>query len=418
MTDPDLLVIGAGVAGIAAARCAIAAGATVQVLEARGRIGGRVLTDHSLGAPFDLGARWLHNAEDNPLARFAGACGVPLADSDALRQERTWIGRRPATAAETAEYDAAFAAFEAALAARAARGGPDISAAEAAPSGGAWDASIASWLGDIICAAPLSAMSLADYQANLLTGRNLLPQGGMGALVARAAEGLPIATGAVVARLRWGGGSAVAEGAFGTLRARAVVCTLPAGLLAAGTIRFDPALPPEVLQAAADLPLGSVLKIGLRAAGADRLGIAPHTSIDRQVAPGEDLVTMGFWPFGHDHVTAHVGGATARALEAAGPAAAEAFLRDEIALRFGHDAPRAFRPGALTSAWLGDPFARGVYSHARVGRAQARRLLATPLAGGRLCFAGEACHPTVSGTVGGAWLTGEAAARAALAALA
>ncbi|MGG5811336.1 flavin monoamine oxidase family protein [Falsiroseomonas sp. CW058] len=414
MSDPDLLVIGAGVAGIAAARLARAAGATVQVLEARGRIGGRVETDHSLGAPFDLGARWLHDAEANPLAHLAPGLGIGLADADALRQEATWIDGRPATPAETAEYDAAFAAFEATLAARAAAGGPDIAVAEAAPRGGPWDATIAAWQGDIICAAPLAGMSLADYQANLLGGRNLLPEGGMAALVARLAEGLPVACDATVARLRWGGRAAVAEGNFGTLRARAVVCTLPTALLAGDAIRFDPPLPAEVRQAAADLPLGGVLKVGLRAAGPDRLGIAPFTSIDRRVAPGEDLVTMGFWPFGHDHVACHVGGGTAAALEAEGDGAAEAFMRAELARRFGHAAPRAFRPGALVSRWGRDPLARGVYTHARVGRAGARAVLARPLAGGRLCLAGEACHPTLSGTVGGAWISGEAAARAAL----
>lgn len=416
--NPDVLVIGAGAAGIAAARALMAAGRRVLVLEARPRPGGRAATDHSLGAPFDLGAAWLHVADRNPLVPLAGELGVRLVDSDAVRQETTFIGERRATPEELAEYEAAWQAFARAIIDRAAAGGPDVGVAAVAPSGGPWDATVAAWQGPIISAWELDTMSLQDFAANSLEGRNLLPDGGLGALVVRLAEGLPIRCGAVVERLRWGGQEAVAEGAFGTLRARAVICTLPTAVLLEGPLRFDPPLPAEVLQAASDLPLGAVAKVGLRAAGSDRLGLPDFASVDRQVAPGETLVTMNFWAFGRDHVTCYLGGAAAAALEREGDAALEAFAREEVARRFGARARTVFRPGALVTRWLRDPFSRGVYSHARIGRAAARQVLAAPLAGGRLCLAGEACHPTLSGTVGGAWLTGEAAARHALAALA
>lgn len=418
MTEPDLLVIGAGAAGIAAARFARAKGHTVQILEARGRIGGRVASSHLLGVPFDLGARWLHNAEDNPLVPLARELGIELTDADAARQEVTFIGDRHATAAETAEYAAAFENFETRLAERAAMGGPDISAGEAGSRGGPWDATISAWLGEIISAWPLAAMSLRDYADNALNGRNLLPHGGMAALLGQLAEGLPIRLGAPVERLRWGGTNAVAEGSFGKLCARAVVCTVPTTPLVDGAIRFDPPLPPAVMEAAADLPLGAVLKLGLRAAGDDRLGCGPFTSTDRRIAPGEELVTINLWPFGTDQATCYLGGPAAAALEREGDAAAEAYMRAELVHRFGKAAARMFRPGVVVTDWLRDPYSRGVYSHARVGRAGARAILGTPLAGGRLMLAGEACHIGLAGTVGGAWRSGEAAARAALAALA
>ncbi|MGG5817456.1 flavin monoamine oxidase family protein [Falsiroseomonas sp. HW251] len=411
----DLLVIGAGAAGIAAARAALAAGRSVRVLEARDRVGGRALTDHSLGVPFDLGATWLHAAEQNPLVPLAPTVGVALVDSDALRNEITFAGMRPVTPAEDAAYGVAWNAFEAAIEARAARG-PDIPAADAAPSGGPWDATIAAWQGEVIAAAPLAAISLHDFAATLLEGGNRLPEGGMGALLERLGAGLPVTLSAPVATLRWGGAEAVAEGPFGTLRARAVICTLPTPLLSAGAIRFDPALPAEVMQAAHDLPLGRAIKVGLHAAGEDRLGLPAHTSTDRQVRPGEAMVPITFWPRSQPIAHGWIGAGVAPDIEREGPAAAEALMREEIAKRLGHDAPRAFRPGALVSAWGTDPLARGVYSHARVGAAGARAVLAAPLAGGRLVFAGEACHPTLAGTVGGAWLSGEAGAGIALAA--
>lgn len=414
----DILIIGAGAAGIAAARGALAAGCSVRVLEARGRVGGRALTDTSLGAPFDLGATWLHAAERNPLVPLARSLGVALADSDRARREITFIGARRATDEEVAAYDAAWAAFEAAIAARAAAPGPDIPASHAAPRGGAWDATVAAWQGDVIAAWPLTAMSLHDFGANLLTGGNLLPAGGLGALVARLAEGLPVTLGAPVARLRWGGRQAVAEGPFGTVAARAVICTIPTSLLAGTAIRFDPPLPQPVQQAAHDLPLGAAIKVGLRAAGEGRLGLPAHASTDRMIAPEQALIPITFWPQGQPIASAWIGGPLAAEVEREGAGAAEALVLAEIATRLGAEAPFAFRPGAAVSAWRSDPFARGVYSHARVGAAGARAVLAAPLAGGRLCFAGEACHPTLAGTVGGAWLSGEAALQHVLAATA
>lgn len=415
MTEPDVLVIGAGAAGIAAARAVQAAGRSVLVLEARGRVGGRAVTDHRLGLPFDLGAAWLHNAEDNPLVPLAREIGLTLADSDALRQERTLVGDRPADAAELAAYDEAWDRFQHAVAARIAAGGPDVSVAEVVPRGGAWDATVAAWQGDIIAAAPLDRVSLADFAATALDGRNLVVEAGIGTLLARLAEGLPIRLSAPVERLAWGGDRAVAEGGFGTIRARAVIATLPSSLLAAGTLRFDPPLPAELLQAARDLPLGQVAKVAFR--GAAALGLPDFSSIDCQVAPGEALVAMNARPFGRDLLACHVGGDAAAALEAEGDAALEAFMRAEVARRFGHRAAQALAPDPIVTTWQRDPMARGVYSYARPGRASARGILAQPLAGGRLCLAGEACHARLAGTVGGAWQSGMVAAETALAAL-
>ena len=71
-------IVGAGSAGIAAARRLMAAGLTVTVLEARERIGGRTVTRRFKGHPLDLGAHWLHAGPINPLVKLGRARGEPL----------------------------------------------------------------------------------------------------------------------------------------------------------------------------------------------------------------------------------------------------------------------------------------------------------------------------------------------------
>lgn len=420
VSDVDVLVIGAGAAGIAAARALHRTGRSLRVLEARDRPGGRAWTDTTtLGAPFDLGATWLHQAGENPLTALA-AESAPF-DHDAVRRHACFIGSRRATEAEMADYDAAYAAFHPRLQAALAEAPAWANAADNAPRGGFWDATVAHWEGSVIAAAPLAAMDLRDFLETQLGGPNLLLPGGIGALLAGLADGLPISYGAVVERLRWGGAEGVvAEGGFGRIGARSAIVTLPTAVLAAGALRFDPALPVETEQAIHDLPLGLLTKLGLRAAGADRLDLEPFTGLERRVEH-EDEAAMTFiaWPFGHDHLMGFVGGGAAWAMAGEGDAALVDFAFAELRRAYGGRADRAVRrEGALASHWGADPFSRGAYSYARPGRAAARRVLAKPLAGGRLCFAGEACHPRFAGTVGGAWETGEAAARQALAALA
>ncbi|MFN7882905.1 MAG: FAD-dependent oxidoreductase, partial [bacterium] len=80
---PDVLIIGAGVAGIAAARALRSRGLSCLVLEAKDRIGGRAYTD---ATGFDHGASWLHQANDNPLTALAETLGFESVDHDKLRQ--------------------------------------------------------------------------------------------------------------------------------------------------------------------------------------------------------------------------------------------------------------------------------------------------------------------------------------------
>jgi monoamine oxidase len=416
LPDVDVLVVGAGAAGIAAARALRHTGLSCQVLEARTRPGGRAHTDTAtLGAPFDLGATWLHAAHRNPLRPLAEALGIVPFDHGLARVSACFDAGRLVGEAEMATYDAVWNDFHDRLRATPMQPG-DSAAALAVRAGfgdGYWDATVAHWEGPVICAAPLSAMDARDYLDTQLEAPDLLLPEGAGTLLARLAEGLPITYGAVVARVEWGGRLMVVEGGFGRIRARAVIVTVPTAVLASGGIRFDPPLPVATEQAIHDLPLGLLTKIGLRAAGADRLDLPPFAGLERRVEREEEAaMTAIAWPFGHDHLMGFVGGTAALALAAEGPDATLAFAFEELARSFGSRATTAIRRrGALVSNWARDPFSLGAYSHALPGRAGARTVLGAPLAGGRLCFAGEACHPSLAATLGGAWESGAAAAR-------
>jgi monoamine oxidase len=414
--DADVLVVGAGAAGIAAARRLRELGRSCLVLEAGARVGGRAWTD---AAGLDLGASWLHVAEHNPLTPLARTLGFTLHDDGRRRRDLLLAQGRPATPEERAAYEAACETWEAAAASRAAQGGPDIPLAEAVPRGGPWDATVTHWFGAIINGIEAIRSSLQDYAATLLEGQNLQLREGIGTLLARLAEGLPLRLATPVLRIIDG---RVVETPSGPLRARAVIVTVSTGVLAdapaGGSLRFDPPLPAEVRAAIAGLPLAPVMKVALRVAGEERFGLRPFARLGRMVEGTEDRpISWMLWPFGRPWAVGYLGGRLAESMPDAD--AAEAAARAELARYFGAETvARSFPEPATVAHWAADPLFRGGYSYARVGAAGARAVLAgAALAEGRLRFAGEACHTHYAGTVGGAWDSGARAAEATHAAL-
>jgi monoamine oxidase len=178
--------------------------------------------------------------------------------------------------------------------------------------------------------------------------------------------------------------------------------------LCAGELRFHPALPDKI-GAAAALPLGLADKLYLRLDQADEFPKDSHLygAIDR-VGTG----SYHLRPFGRPLIECYFGGRLARDLEAGGETAFAAFAADELASLLGGAIRKRLHPIAA-SAWARDAHARGSYSHALPGHADARRTLAEPVEG-RLFFAGEACSVHDFSTAHGAYRSGIAAADAAV----
>lgn len=407
----DIAVIGAGAAGIAAARALVGHPLSIAVFEARDRIGGRAHTLAFQGHGVDMGCGWLHSADENPLAA--------LVETTSLTLDRTpppW--ERPAfdhelSAAEQADFRTAFAAFEARVDAAAARG-EDGPASDQFEPDCRWNARM-----DVISGALNGArfgqVSTRDYAAYRDTGVNWRVHEGYGRLVADlgAAVGLriPILVNCPVTRIDRSGPTLRLETARGAVETRAVIVTVPTDLIGREILRFDPPLP-GLVEAAANLPLGLASKMHMTVTQAEEF------PIDGQVWGRADTTETGgyhFRPLGRPMIEGWFSADFARALETEGPAAFFAFSVEELVSILGSNIRRRLEPVAA-SMWGADPWSLGAYSYALPGHAGYRARLRTPIEN-RIFVAGEATSAVWQGTAHGAWIEGRRAADEVLAAL-
>ncbi len=402
----DVAVVGAGAAGIGAARRIEQSAASLIVLEAKDRPGGRAhtLTGRS-GAAIDLGCGWLHSADQNPWVALAEAAGFDI-DRSRPAWERRLTGVN-VSRAEEAAFSQAFQAFEARLQAAAAE--PDRPAAEL------FDEASAPWrpmldaFSSYYNGALFRDISVHDYAAYEPTDENWRVVQGYGALVAHVAADLPIVYDAPVSCIDRRGDPLRLLTARGEVQARTVIVTVPTTVLAEDRLAFSPPLP-QVMQAADALPLGHVDKCFLALSDPDALPSEVMVSGRTDTA---DTGSYTLRPLGRPLIEGFFGGDLAAALEHESPGAFTAYAIDELTALFGSSLRSVLRPVA-ESRWSLDPYIRGAYSHARPGHADARATLRRPVEE-RIFFAGEACSAHAFSTAHGAYETGVAAAEAAIA---
>jgi monoamine oxidase len=431
--DADVIVIGAGAAGLAAARSLARASLRTIVLEARDRIGGRVLSEPTARAvlPAELGGEFIHGpaAETMALLREIGSAAITtggeawVADgAGGLRYEERDFG------SSAGIFSDVYRLSEDETVERYLQRFADDPAQRQAAS----DALMFAEGFDAVDPAIASARGIADEWNSGVDGTSTRPLGGYPPLfnhlrAACVADGVEIRLGCAVERVAWRNGAVRvaardATGAATTLEARAAIVTLPAGVLNDPVgVTFEPALPAAKRDALAKLPMGEVVKVVLefRTPFWEHLqdGRFAEASFFRAAAHSFSAYWLQY-PVHGEIVCAWAGGTRAiamrdlpeserieRALDGFGTLlGAPAIARAEFVRGFAHD-------------WLHDPFARGAYSYLAVGGGDARLVLAEPV-DGTLFFGGEACaNDGQGGTVNGALETGERAAREAAAAL-
>ncbi|MDB5452766.1 MAG: FAD-dependent oxidoreductase [Caulobacteraceae bacterium] len=403
----DVVVVGAGAAGIAALRRLAQTPLTCIALEARDRVGGRAHTIMADGLPLDLGCGWLHSADRNPLVAPIAAAGFTIDRSRPAWEKQS--GNQDFPPDDQRAFREAYDAFEERLEA-AAKVGPDRAAADFFTPGCRWNA-LMDAVSSYYNGAEYDQVSVRDYAAYEDSGVNWRVAEGYGTAIASFGDAARIVGDCPVSVIHHDGPTLRLETARGTLNARAVIVTVPTPALAEGRLAFSPGLP-QVREAAAGLPLGLADKAFLGLAAPEMFEADGHLfgRPDRT-----ETASYHLRPFGRPYLEVFVGGRTAGNLEGEGPGATAAFAIEELAALMGSDIRRQLTPLGET-AWAADPWALGSYSHALPGFAGARAVLATPVED-RIFFAGEACHPTFYSTAHGAWETGWRAAEAATAAL-
>ncbi|MCL6609735.1 MAG: FAD-dependent oxidoreductase [Geminicoccaceae bacterium] len=400
----EVVVVGAGVAGLAAAMELARRRIGFRLLEARSRIGGRAWTEsRSLGVPFDRGCTWLEAAGHNPFVTILRGRGHRL-----LREgpERLWLDGRWAGGAERAALAAAQDRLDRVIAA-AGRAGRDVAV------GVLWETTdrFARIAGAI--AGPLEAGVELDRLSALEVwnqpgGGEFLVEGGLGAALAGWGAAVPVELDTAVTRIASIRGGVRVETDRGALEAAAAIVTASPGVLAAGGLRFEPPLAEPWASAIRNVAMGGFEKIAL---AFDRpvLGRASSWTLYGQEGPAGEPFTFLVRPFGQEVAIAFVGGALSAELLGAGEGAAIAWALDRLAAVLGTTVRSGFARGTATR-WQIDPWTRGAYSAAIPGHWADRARLAEPI-DGRIFLAGEATEPELCTVVQGALASGRRAAR-------
>ena len=406
-SDTEVVIIGGGAAGIAAARRIADAQIECLLLEARPRLGGRAwtTTEHS-AFPIDLGCGWLHSADRNPWRGTAEAqgrsidktpppwmrpsapIGFPLSEQLAFLKAQREFHQRLETLSEEQ---------------------PDVAAASFLEPHGSWNALINA-VSTYVSGAELDRVSARDFNRYADSGVNWRVVQGYGTVIATHGHGLPVMLGCPVRRIDHRGRRLRVETMNGPIAAEAAIVTVPSALLAGERIRFIPPLA-EKIEAAAGLPLGHADKLFLSLAEPEEF------EKESRLFGRADRSGTGVYhvrPFGRPQIEGYFGGRLAADLEAGGAPAFADFAIGELVGLLGSNFAHRVRLLKL-HPWGIDPFSRGSYSYALPGKADCRAELAAPV-NDRVFFAGEACSESDYSTAHGAYLTGIAAADQLLAA--
>ncbi len=419
-SDSTIIVIGAGVAGLAAASYLQESGYEVLVLEARNRIGGRVWTNRTLNnIPLDLGASWIHGIQDNPLTALADEAGIDRIETD---YDSIATFDTDGTPLDDAAYTTAEAHFEALLErllALAEELDDDISLGAAIervlPEFDLTEADLKRLnysLNTTIeheFAADVSALSLFYWnESDAFDGNDVIFPGGYDWLTTLLMEDLDIQLEQVVEKIEYDSSGVAIITNKGTFEADYAIVTIPHGVLKSGSIMFDPPLPDNKQTAIQNLHSGVLNKCYLQfpeAFWGDETDLLGYVSD----AKGQWSECLNLYKYlGLPILLCFNAGEFGETIEAWSDEDIVASAMTMLKTIYGDNIPQP--TGWLITRWKSDPFARGSYSSIGVNASLEAIAALAEAVDDVLFFAGEATSQEYPGTVHGALLSGWRAA--------
>ncbi len=410
-----VIVVGAGIAGIAAARYLHDRGFDVKVIEAQHRVGGRMLTASVGGAPVDFGAHWLEGGEDkrHPITRIAKRLGVGLVLDDSGDAWTYYKGKEVSDSKVEKDAELFDEVWNSLMEGREELDNDvsierglqlaDYAIEDLAPGA----STIGRIYTEVEYGIDLDEMSLWYLDEDeAYEGESYIAPKGYAQVPKRLAKGIDVELGAVVRKVRHSSkGVKVEIEGKGTLEADRVIVTVPLGVLKKESIEFDPPLSATKLEAIDNLGMGTVDKLALRFD--KRFWPAEANPLVAVRSAGKPFIEWGTryaQGDGKNVIEGVITGDAARAWEKLPLKEAEAVGMEALREAIGSDVPDPVE--AMTWKWSSDRFAYGSYSFMTVGGTPALyRTIGEPV-GRRLLFAGEATTPRFPSTVHGGYLSG------------
>jgi monoamine oxidase len=416
-----VIVVGAGISGLAAARTLADRGLEVTVLEARERIGGRIWTSTAwAGVPLDLGASWIHGIDGNPITALAAKANAKTVVTD-LDSTTDYS----ADGSELSDSQAKALAHWRKAAADALTSFQDKEDQDASVRSVVEDAVDWSTLSDEDKA--LLNWDLNDYEHEYsgrveqmsglyfdddakIKGADVLFPQGYHQITDLLAAGLSVKTGQVVKHIDWNSAGVTVATDKGTFQADHVVVTLPLGVLQSGAVAFGPGLPADKATAISKLGMGVLNKCYLRFpktfwADTDWLEHVPDLDHYGQWAQWINVAR----PTGQPVLLGFNAADFGRTIEGWTDAQIVDSAMNTLRTIYGSDIPAPI--DHQITRWATDPYALGSYSFNKLGATPAMRDQLAAAVSGRVHFAGEATDKMNFATVHGAYTSGIRAAK-------
>ncbi|MCF8067124.1 MAG: FAD-dependent oxidoreductase [Desulfobacterales bacterium] len=401
--EPDVVIIGAGAAGLGAAKTLTDLGISFIMIEAQARTGGRAYTDeHIFGIPYDMGCHWLNYDDANPWYNYGKNNDFTIIP-EKNDPYGLFVGNRPATKIEMKAYDKEWDRFSDRIC-RAAEGrNPDVSPAEAMEIDNKWKFLVSYIRGPLGMGKEIDEWSCKDWYWSGSESFTTFCNEGYGSIVAHYRRNLPVELATPAQHIDWQGSGVKTGTPKGTINSKAVIITVSTGVLGADKIKFTPSLPVVKQESFQYVSMGTYNNVALQFSK-DFFGLGPDAYVDYVNEAGTEgggmLTNMG----GTNLSYVYSGGDLGRELELAGFEAGVEWGLNEVVKAYGSDAGKYFIKGNFTR-WGEHPWTLGSYASAKPGYWHMREELRKTVAD-KIFFAGEATHPKQWATCGGGILSG------------